>query len=76
MKRTLVTLAAAAIVASPGIASAGPVSDPTSPPYCGPGHVWLPSHGCAQTVLPPEPLDDAGILSALGAAWAVAWFLL
>lgn len=77
MRKTLVTLAAAgAILASPGLAQAAPVPDPVSPPYCGPGHVWLPSHGCAVTVLPPDPIDDAGFLAAVGTAWALAWFLL
>jgi hypothetical protein len=79
IRRTLtVTVLTAAIVTAPGVASAHPVSDPTSAPYCTGGAPWVGAngdqYGCAQPDPAPDKPDDAGIIAAIGAVWAVAFF--
>lgn len=81
IRRSLATLGlAAAIVAVPGVASAHGVNDPTTAPYCGPGAIWVgvngDANGCAKTDVAPDAPDDAGLFSAFGAAWGIAWLIL
>lgn len=78
LPRAVVVLATAGMIAAaPGIASARPVTDSPSAPYCGPGMVHVSGYGCARTVLPPEhPSTGGGWLGLIAAAFVPAFLIL